>query len=150
MYLRFLLGILAQWNEFVLVVCGECHTSYTYKFVILSAVSRIGPAVAYMWRLLANTVVLLEKVVLKERLSVAVCGRLAVSSTPRSVHGHLHAAPLRGHGPCVPRVGGGADRRAGDQQARSPPAHPRVTPAHPQTTSRPPLSPGQFAVVRKD
>lgn len=48
------MGILARWNEFVLVVCGECHTSYTYKVVILSAVSRIGPAVAYMWRSLAN------------------------------------------------------------------------------------------------
>lgn len=83
-------------------------------------------------------------VVSNKCLPVTVCGGLAVASAPRSVHGHLHAAPLRGHGPRVPRMGGGADRGAGDQQARSPPAHPRVSPAHPPTAPRPPLSPGQF------
>lgn len=71
--------------------------------------------------------------VLTECLCVVVCGGLAVTSSPRSVHGHLHAAPLCGHGPRMPRVGSGADRGAGDQQARPPPAHPRVSPAHPST-----------------
>lgn len=49
--------IFARLNEFVLMVCGECLTSYAHslcKVVILSAFCRIGPTVAYIWRSVAN------------------------------------------------------------------------------------------------
>lgn len=44
LYLKLFWGILDQSNEFVLVVCGKCHTGYTQsmcKVEIISAVCEI-------------------------------------------------------------------------------------------------------------
>lgn len=52
-----IMGILAQLNDFVLVVCGECHTSYGQsmcKVLIPSTVCGIVTTVAYMWHSVAK------------------------------------------------------------------------------------------------
>lgn len=57
LYLRLLLGIVLNLEWFILVVSGDCHTSYGHsmcKVVILSAVCGIVPSVVYMWRSVAN------------------------------------------------------------------------------------------------